>query len=115
LASKTESKDIPIQQQYLSSLQLRLLELLRANGPLTRDQICEVFGFEKHQVKVSIYPDKKHPLRKHYETIEQYYKRTTIYDNLRKLQKTGIVEEIRGKSNGKRGRPPEFWKIREVK
>ena len=65
LASKTESKDIPIQQQYLSSLHLRLLELLKERGAMTRDQICEEFRYGKHQVKVSINPDKKPDYRYH--------------------------------------------------
>ena len=37
--------------------------------------------------------------------------RTTIYDNLIKLEKKGIVDVIE-KHNGKRGRPIKFWKIK---
>ena len=120
MASKTESKEIPEKQQYLPPLQLRILELLRENGPMSRDQICEEFGFKKRKVVNS---------RSYYSygsngrvytkvirrEVERYDQRTTIHDNLKKLQNRGIVEEIRGKSNGKRGRPPEFWKIKEGK
>ena len=36
--------------------------------------------------------------------------RTTIYDNLLKLQKRKVVEKFT-RSNGKRGRPVVFWKF----
>ncbi|MFX0072570.1 MAG: hypothetical protein ACFFAO_15905 [Candidatus Hermodarchaeota archaeon] len=38
--------------------------------------------------------------------------RTTIYDNLLKLQKRKIVEKFT-RNNGRRGRPLVFWKIKE--
>lgn len=37
--------------------------------------------------------------------------RTTLYDNLVKLQKRKIVEKFT-RNNGKRGRPLVFWKIK---
>ncbi len=36
--------------------------------------------------------------------------RTTIYDNLLKLQKRKVVERF-SRNNGKRGRPLIFWKL----
>lgn len=113
MASKTVKKEIPEQQQYLSPLQLRILELLKESGSMTRPQICEEFRYGKHQVKVSIYPDKKHPLRKRRKTIEQYDKRTTIYDNLVKLQKRRLIEK-HSRNHGKRGRPLVYWKITKI-
>ena len=41
--------------------------------------------------------------------------RTTIYDNLIKLQKEDKLVEKFFRSNGKRGRPMVFWKIQEEK
>ncbi|TFG08740.1 MAG: hypothetical protein EU539_01445 [Promethearchaeota archaeon] len=38
--------------------------------------------------------------------------RTTIYDNLIKLQKRKVVEKF-SRNNGKRGRPLVFWKLKE--
>ena len=37
--------------------------------------------------------------------------RTTIYDNLLKLQKRKIVEKFT-RNNGRRGRPLVFWKLK---
>jgi len=76
---------------------------------MTRDELCEVFGFEKHKKRL-LYPDRKHPRRKHYIKTEQYDKKTTIYDNLVKLQKRRLVEKF-SRSNGKRGRSYVYWKI----
>jgi uncharacterized membrane protein len=39
--------------------------------------------------------------------------RTTIYDNLNKLQNRKVVEKF-SKNNGKRGRPKVYWQIRGV-
>lgn len=39
--------------------------------------------------------------------------RTTIYDNLKKLQKLGLVEK-NSKNAGNRGRPKEYWKLSNV-
>ena len=125
MASKTESKDIPIQQRYLSSFQLRLLELLREKGHMTRDQICEVFGYGKHEVVLTdpnsrIYKGSSYCSSRNSEgssscrVIEQYDKRTTIHDNLLVLQNRELVEKF-SRSNGKRGRPPVFFKIKEKK
>lgn len=38
--------------------------------------------------------------------------RTTIYDNLEKLESKGIAERYRV-YNGRRGRPRKFWKLTE--
>lgn len=38
--------------------------------------------------------------------------RTTLYENLEKLEKKKIVERFE-KNNGKRGRPHVFWRIKE--
>lgn len=112
LASKTEKKEIAQRQQYLSLLQLRLIELLRENGSMTRDQICEEFRFKKHRVDYtdSYLGNKKG--KTYHNVVEQYSKRTTIFDNLIKLQKRKLVEKF-SRSNGKRGRPMVYWKIKD--
>lgn len=114
MASKIIKKEIQEPEEYFTLIQSRLLELLKEKGPMTRDEICEEFGFEKHKVIII----DKYLLREkgfHYHTVrEQYDKRTTIHDNLVKLQRRKLVEKF-SKGNGKRGRPPVFFKLMEGK
>lgn len=70
------------EQELLSPLQYNLIKTLKNDGPLTRKQLVS---------------DLKTP-------------RTTIYDNLVKLQKQKVVEKF-SRNNGKRGRPKVYWKI----
>ena len=119
MASKTEKKESSFKQQDLSSLQLRILELLRENGPMTRDQICEEFGFKKRKVvnntRYCIHkPDGRVRTIVVHNTVERYDKRTTIHDNIVKLQKRHLLVKY-SKSNGKRGRPLVFYKLMEGK
>jgi len=44
--------------------------------------------------------------------MDQYHKRTTIYDNLLKLEKKGKIERF-DINNGKRGRSITMWKLME--
>ncbi|TFG10207.1 MAG: MarR family transcriptional regulator [Promethearchaeota archaeon] len=69
----------------LTPIQLRLIEFLKINGSRTRRELV-------NQLKIP---------------------RTTLYDNLLKLQKQRIVEKY-AKNNGKRGRPVVYWKIINV-
>jgi predicted transcriptional regulator len=66
-----------------TELQLKLLACLDYNGPLTRKEL----------------------VRK----LER--PRTTIFDNLTKLQEQGLVKKY-SRNNGKRGRPYVYWKIK---
>jgi sugar-specific transcriptional regulator TrmB len=68
-------------KEFLTPLQNDLIELLQ-KGPLTRREL----------VKKTETP------------------RTTIYDNLIKLQARKVVESF-SRNNGARGRPLIFWKI----
>jgi len=70
------------EQEFLSPLQYNLIKTLKNDGPLTRKQLVN---------------ELKTP-------------RTTIYDNLVKLQKQKAVEKF-SRNNGKRGRPRVYWKI----
>ncbi len=101
MANKTEKIEIPQRQQYLTPLQHSILEKLNEFGPKTRNELCKKFGLRKHK---AIYTD----------PYEQYDKRTTIYDNLVKLQNRKLIEKF-SKSNGKRGRPNIYWQIKEEK
>jgi len=67
---------------FLTPLQHNILKMLQQNGPTTRKEL----------VNHLLYP------------------RTTIYDNLLKLQKRKLLEKFT-RTNGKRGRPFVFWKI----
>lgn len=94
--------------------QLKLIKILNDNGPMNRDQICEALGFEKYTyIQHTIVTKERKISRVPYiYKAEQYYYRTTIYDNLTKLIKKKIVEKF-SKNNGKRGRPPVFFKLKD--
>jgi predicted ArsR family transcriptional regulator len=68
----------------LTPIQNNLVKTLHEEGPLTRREL----------VKQLMTP------------------RTTIYDNLLKLQKRKFIEKDT-RNNGKRGRPQVVWKIKE--
>ncbi len=70
-------------ETILSPTQNNLIKILQVNGPMTRRDLV-------NQLKVP---------------------RTTIYDNLVKLQKQKVIEKF-SRNNGKRGRPLVFWKIK---
>ena len=67
---------------YLTPIQSRLIKFLENNGPSTRKTLVK--GLETP--------------------------RTTIYDNLLKLQKRKIIKKSRD-NNGERGRPSVYWEI----
>ncbi len=69
----------------LSPIQYNLIKLLKNGGPLTRKDIVN-----------------------HLKTP-----RTTIYDNLNKLQKRRVVEKY-SRNNGKRGRPNVYWRLIKI-
>ena len=69
-------------KEFFTPLQNNLIQLLESNGPITRRELVKT-------LKVP---------------------RTTIYDNLLKLQKKKMIEKF-SRSSGKRGRPLVFWRI----
>lgn len=71
-------------KEYFSPIQDKILERLEVSGSLTRRDLVRVLNIP----------------------------RTTIYDNLVKLEKRKLVEKI-SRSNGNRGRPLIFWKIKK--
>lgn len=73
-----------IKSKDLTYFQAHIISCIEENGPLTRREFVEKLG---------------NP-------------RTTIYDNLVKLQKKKIVEKF-SQNNGKRGRPKIYWKLKE--
>ncbi|KKL50187.1 hypothetical protein LCGC14_2308010 [marine sediment metagenome] len=84
MASKSESKEILIRQRDLSSAQNAIFEKLKTFGPLTRRKLV----------------------------TELNLARTTVYDNLIKLQKLKLIKKY-SQHDGKRGRDFVFWKIKE--
>jgi len=80
--NKTSSKNFVESNEYLSPIQYNLIRALKINGPLTRNDLVN---------------ELKTP-------------RTTIYDNLIKLQKRKIITKF-SRNNGSRGRPRVFWKV----
>jgi len=97
----------------LTEIQQDILNTLRRET-LTRDEICELLGCERYLYKYNRY--RYHHKKEIIKTLsrDSFYGRTTIYDNLYKLLKRGLVEKF-CKSNGKRGRPTVYWKLTEAK
>ena len=84
MANKILTENYLEQKNYLSPIQFNLIKTLKDIGPLTRRDLV-----------------------KKLETP-----RTTIYDNLVKLQKRKLIEKF-SRNDGKRGRPRVFWKFKE--
>jgi len=70
--------------QFLPPIQNKLIKLLEENGPMTRKDLVN----------------------------KSNSARTTIYDNLVKLQKLKQIEKF-SRNNGERGRSLVFWKLTE--
>jgi len=83
MANRMSIENVNDLSDYLSPIQFNLLKTLKAIGPLTRRDLVK---------------ELKSP-------------RTTIYDNLVKLQKRKVIEKF-SRNDGKRGRPLVFWKIK---
>jgi len=71
-------------KEYLTPIQTNLIKKLRNSGPTTRRDLVTILNSP----------------------------RTTIYDNLLKLQKRKLIEKFT-RNNGMRGRPLVFWKVKE--
>ena len=68
-------------EEFLTPIQNTLIKTLKKIGPMTRRELVNQLNTP----------------------------RTTIYDNLLKLQKIKLVEKY-ARNNGNRGRPLVFWK-----
>ena len=79
-------KEFAATKEYISPIQSDLIKTLEDKGPLTRDQLV----------------------------LHMNKPRTTIYDNLIKLQKRKVIQK-HIKNNGDRGRPLVFWHLTEEK
>ncbi len=84
MANKTSIENYPVKNDFLSPIQFNLIKTLKDEGPLTRRDLVN----------------------------ELRIPRTTIYDNLVKLQKRKLIEKF-SRNDGKRGRPLIFWKFKE--
>jgi len=84
MGNKTSLENYLEPRGYLSPIQFNLIKTLKDVGPLTRRDLV-----------------------KQLETP-----RTTIYDNLIKLQKKKLIEKF-SRNDGNRGRPRVFWKFRD--
>ena len=83
MVNKTLIENYPDPKEYLSPIQYNLIKTLKVIGPITRRDLVK---------------ELKTP-------------RTTIYDNLVKLQKRRLIEKL-SRNDGKRGRPLVFWKLK---
>lgn len=91
----------------LEPIQQQLVNAIKKNGAMSRNDFCKEFGYKMHIYDQTVLiPSKK----KYYFKLKQYEKRTTIYDNLVKLEKKGIVEKF-SKNNGKVGASVKMWKL----
>jgi len=71
-------------KEFLTPIQYNLMKKLQTIGPSTRRDLVKVLDSP----------------------------RTTIYDNLLKLQKRRLIEKFT-RNNGMRGRPLVFWRLKE--
>ncbi|MFX1326101.1 MAG: helix-turn-helix domain-containing protein [Promethearchaeota archaeon] len=83
MAYKITSDSYSESRGFLSPIQFNLLKTLEETGPSTRKELV-----------------------KYLDTP-----RTTIYDNLVKLQKRKLIEKF-SRSDGHRGRPLVFWRLK---
>lgn len=84
MENKTSIENYPESKELFSPIQYNLIKTLKNGGPLTRRDLVK-------ELKIP---------------------RTTIYDNLVKLQKRRLIEKF-SRIDGKRGRPLIFWKIKD--
>ena len=84
MANRIVIKDDINSKEYLTPIQYNLIKNLQIIGPSTRRDLVKVLNSP----------------------------RTTIYDNLLKLQKRKLIEKFT-RNNGMRGRPLVFWKLKE--
>ena len=83
MANNTFIEQFSNSKDYISPIQHNLMKTLEKSGPLTRKELV-------NELKTA---------------------RTTIYDNLIKLQKQKMIEKFT-RNDGKRGRPLVFWKLK---
>ncbi|TFG17256.1 MAG: hypothetical protein EU531_03930 [Promethearchaeota archaeon] len=83
MANKLVISDLE-KKEFFTPLQNNLIKILENNGPITRRELVRTLKIP----------------------------RTTIYDNLLKLQKIKMIERF-SRNNGTRGRPLVFWRIKE--
>jgi predicted ArsR family transcriptional regulator len=84
MANRIEIKNEINSKEYLTPIQYNLIKKLQNIGPSTRRDLVKVLNSP----------------------------RTTIYDNLLKLQKRKLIEKFT-RNNGMRGRPLVFWRLKE--
>ena len=84
MANESVLKNFYYSERLVSPIQQNLIKILRTQGPLTRRELVSQLSRP----------------------------RTTIFDNLLKLQKIKIVEKF-SRNSGTRGRPLTYWKIKE--
>ena len=82
MANEIKKKKIPEIEIFLSPIQRDILNVLEIHGPMTRSELVK----------------------------ELRTARTTIFDNLIKLQRSNRIEKFT-RNNGMRGRPLVFWKL----
>ncbi|MFX1480702.1 MAG: MarR family transcriptional regulator [Promethearchaeota archaeon] len=83
MADKTTREKFFDSKEFLSPIQYNLLRTLENSGPSTRKDLVNFLNTP----------------------------RTTIYDNLVKLQKKKLIEKF-SRTDGRRGRPLVFWKLK---
>lgn len=110
---ESEELELVKKNMYYSPLQATILKLLNENVAMTRDDLCRELGYGKHIVEYVIcYPDTRQPKIRRHIYREQYDRRSTVYDNLVKLQRRGVVEKF-SYNSGQQGRPLIFWQLRD--
>lgn len=92
------------------NIQTELLKLMKERGPMTRDNFCEALCYEKYRVQYFQSYMRGQTLIHYPIDLEQYHRRTTVYDNLKKLLEQGLIEKS-SQPNGKVGRSLIYWRL----
>jgi len=83
MANEIVLKELSESKEIFSPIQNNLIKVLEKTGPITRRDLVKQLSTP----------------------------RTTVYDNLIKLQKRRLVEKLT-RNDGKRGRPLVLWKLK---
>lgn len=107
---KLNSIKLDLIYDSLSEIQKKILDILKKNKELTRDQICEKLGlkiknYSQDQIN-SVYSK-----RRRLYNYKTYYQRTTVYDNLINLVDLNLVEKFSKKINSSRGAPFTYFRL----
>jgi len=98
-----------------SDLEKKIVLLLSAKGPMTRDDLCRELGYEQHKIS---YYSRNQAFRTSTQqsspqriTHIEYHSRTTVYDTLSGLMNKNVVDK-HPVHDGKQGHPKVVFTLK---